>query len=152
MINRTFFRHVPDWGQGFYTKPRRYSRAAPRSVVSVQDQRNPRPLSDRYQDSCRGGEQCLAHTGRSQLRRIRPPATSDDLPDIQETVMKTFMLSAEPFRLITVATIAALTLTCSSASIAGDDGHVPQTIVRFGDLSPGTAQGAARLYRRIVAA
>ena len=66
--------------------------------------------------------------------------------------MKTFMLSAEPFRLITIATIAALTLTCSSASIAGDDGHVPQTIVRFGDLSPGTAQGAARLYRRIVAA
>jgi len=66
--------------------------------------------------------------------------------------MKTSITPADSCRLITVALCAALAMTCGAVSIAGDDAHVPQTVVKFGDLTPASPQGAARLYRRIVAA
>jgi len=69
--------------------------------------------------------------------------------------MKTLIAPTEPPRLITAAMFAALALSCSAVSIAGNDGDVgdvPQAVVKFGDLNLTSPQGAAALYDRIVAA
>ena len=66
--------------------------------------------------------------------------------------MKTSITSANSCRLITVALFAALAMSCGAVSIADDDTHVPHSVVKFGDLTPASPQGAASLYRRIVAA
>jgi UrcA family protein len=66
--------------------------------------------------------------------------------------MNTVIISSDSFRLITIAMFAALTMSCGAAAIAGDDAHVPQAVVKFGDLTPASPQGATTLYRRIVSA
>jgi UrcA family protein len=73
----------------------------------------------------------------------------NDLPDTQETIMKT--LTNLP-RLITTAIFGALALSCGAVSIAADNSGVPQVVVKFGDLNLSNPQGAATLYHRIVAA
>jgi UrcA family protein len=73
----------------------------------------------------------------------------NDLPDTQETIMKT--LTNLP-RLITTAIFGALALSCGAVSIAADNSDVPQVVVKLGDLNLSNPQGAATLYSRIVAA
>ena len=66
--------------------------------------------------------------------------------------MKTLTASTQPSHLITTAIFAALTLSCGTVSIAGDQGDPPQSVVKFADLNLANPQGAAALYNRIVAA
>jgi UrcA family protein len=76
----------------------------------------------------------------------------NDLPDNQETIMKTLITSSNLPRRITTAIFAALALTCGAVSIAADDSDVPQALVKFGDLNLSNPQGATALYSRIAAA
>jgi len=66
--------------------------------------------------------------------------------------MKTLIASAKLPRLVTTTIFGALALGCGALSIAADSSHVPQAVVKFGDLNLSNRQGAATLYNRIVAA
>ncbi len=60
--------------------------------------------------------------------------------------MTTLSASTKPPRLIITAIFAALALSCTAVSVAGD---VPQTVVKFGDLNLSSPNGATALYGRI---
>ena len=66
--------------------------------------------------------------------------------------MKTLIASAKLPRLVATTIFGALALGCGALSIAADSSHVPQAVVKFGDLNLSNRQGAATLYNRIVAA
>lgn len=77
--------------------------------------------------------------------------SSNDLPNIQESTMKTLTTAAYLPRLINTAIFGALALSWGTASIAGE-GDVPRVVVNFEDLNLSNPQGAAKLYSRIAAA
>jgi UrcA family protein len=93
----------------------------------------------------------LPHSRQEDLP-TKAPGTLNDLPDNQETIMKTLMTSSNLPRWITTAIFAALTLTCGAVSIAADNSDVPQAVVKFADLNLSNPQGAITLYSRIAAA
>jgi UrcA family protein len=78
--------------------------------------------------------------------------SSNDLPNIQETTMKTLITTTYLPRLIKTAIIGALALSWGAASLAAGDSEVPKVVVKFGDLNLSNPQGAAKLYGRIAAA
>jgi UrcA family protein len=88
----------------------------------------------------------------SRQEILTPAEALNDLPDNQETIMKTFLTSSNLPRRITTAIFVALALSCGAVSIAADASDVPQVLVKFGDLNLSNPQGATTLYSRIAAA
>jgi UrcA family protein len=66
--------------------------------------------------------------------------------------MKALNASTKLSRLLTTAIFGALALSCGAGATAANQSDVSQAVVKFGDLNLSNPQGAATLYRRIVAA
>ena len=96
-------------------------------------------------------EHCVPQSRRTK-RRTKPSDTLNDVPDTEETTMKTLFTSTNLPRVIKTAIFGALALSCTAVSIAADHSDVPQAVVKFGDLNPSNPQGAAKLYSRIATA
>lgn len=63
--------------------------------------------------------------------------------------MKTLIASANLPRLVIATIFGPFAFGCTAVCIAGDNGDVPQAVVKFGDLNLSSRDGAAALYGRI---
>ena len=66
--------------------------------------------------------------------------------------MKTLIASNKLPRLVMAAIFGPLAFGCAAVCIAGDNGDVPQAVVKFHDLNLSRPDDATALYRRIKAA
>ena len=63
--------------------------------------------------------------------------------------MQTLIASTKLPRLVIAAILGPLAFGCAAVCIAGENGDVPQAVVKFHDLNVSGPDGAAALYRRI---
>ena len=63
--------------------------------------------------------------------------------------MKTFIASTNLPRLVAATVLGTLAFGCAAVCTAGDNGDVPQAVVKFRDLNLSSPDGAAALYGRI---
>ncbi len=66
--------------------------------------------------------------------------------------MKTLIAATKRSRLLAATILGSLAIAGPPAALAADNGGIPQTAVKFGDLSLSVRDGAATLYNRIHAA
>lgn len=66
--------------------------------------------------------------------------------------MKTLIAYTHIPRLVTATILGALAFGCTAVCIADDSDKVPHAVVKFGDLSLSSPDGAVALYHRIYAA
>ncbi len=83
---------------------------------------------------------------------MKQPGTFNDLPNTQDIIMTTLIASTNLPRLIIATILGPLACGYAAVCIAGENGDVPQAVVKFGDLNFSSPDDAVALYRRIYAA
>jgi UrcA family protein len=71
---------------------------------------------------------------------------------LEEIIMKALIATTKRARLLAATILGSLAMAGPPAVLAADNGGIPQSAVKFADLSPSAHDGAAALYNRIHAA